>query len=97
MSTAAEADAQHAELRPQRLHVADGLELLGHPGAAVAVLQVDQVVAPAPACSASKADSAASMPVFSALWLPLMRGTFTKPALSPTSTPPGKLSLGTDW
>jgi hypothetical protein len=37
------------------------------------------------------------MPVFSALWLPLMRGTFTKPALSPISAPPGKLSLGTDW
>ena len=32
-----------------------------------------------------------------ALWLPLMRGTFTKPAEQPISTPPGNDSLGTDW
>jgi hypothetical protein len=37
------------------------------------------------------------MPVFMALWLPLMRGTFTKPAEQPIRTPPGKLSFGTDW
>ena len=45
---------------------------------------------------AAKAASAAIMPVFMALWLPLMRGTFTKPAQSPISTPPGKDSFGTD-
>ncbi len=37
------------------------------------------------------------MPVFMALWLPLMRGTLTKPAAQPISAPPGKASLGTDW
>ena len=36
------------------------------------------------------------MPVFMALWLPLMRGTFTKPAEQPIRTPPGNDSLGTD-
>ena len=46
---------------------------------------------------AANAASAASMPVFMALWLPLMRGTFTKPAEQPISTPPGKASFGTDW
>ncbi len=33
----------------------------------------------------------------SALWLPLMRGTLTKPAEQPISAPPGKESFGTDW
>ena len=49
-----------------------------------------------PATSASNAASAASMPLFIALWLPLMRGTLTKPAEQPISAPPGKVSLGTD-
>ena len=40
--------------------------------------------------------SAASIPLFIAVWLPLMRGTFTKPAAQPTSAPPGNASLGTD-
>ena len=34
------------------------------------------------------------MPVFIALWLPLMRGTFMKPAEQPISAPPGKGELG---
>jgi hypothetical protein len=50
-----------------------------------------------PAASASKAASAASTPLLMALWLPLMRGTLTKPAEQPISAPPGKVSLGTDW
>ena len=49
-----------------------------------------------PAFSAAAAASAASMPVFMALWLPLMRGRFTKPAAQPISAPPGKASCGTD-
>jgi hypothetical protein len=40
--------------------------------------------------------SAASMPDRMALWLPLMRGTLTKPAEQPISAPPGKVSFGTD-
>jgi hypothetical protein len=32
-----------------------------------------------------------------ALWLPLIRGKFTKPASSPIKAPPGKASFGTDW
>ena len=31
-----------------------------------------------------------------ALWLPLMRGTLTKPAAQPISAPPGNVSFGTD-
>ena len=45
---------------------------------------------------AEKTCSAQSMPERIALWLPLMRGTFTKPAESPTRQPPGKASRGTD-
>ena len=46
-----------------------------------------------PAASAANADSAASMPVFIALWLPLMRGRLTKPAEQPISAPPGNAEL----
>jgi hypothetical protein len=38
--------------------------------------------------------SAASIPLFIAVWLPLMRGTLTKPAEQPISAPPGKSSFG---
>ena len=43
-----------------------------------------------PAEMAACAASAAIMPLLIAAWLPLIRGTFTKPAESPRSTPPGK-------
>ena len=33
------------------------------------------------------------MPDSMALWLPLMRGTLTKPAAQPSSAPPGKYEL----
>ena len=46
--------------------------------------------------NALKASSAASIPVFIALWLPLMRGTLTNPAEQPISAPPGNDNLGTD-
>ena len=36
------------------------------------------------------------MPLLTALWLPLMRGTLTKPAEQPISAPPGKVSFGID-
>ena len=49
-----------------------------------------------PAAMAAAMDSAASMPLFIAVWLPLMRGTLTKPAEQPISTPPGKVSFGID-
>ena len=45
---------------------------------------------------AACAASAAAMPDSMALWLPLMRGTFRKPAESPISAPPGKVSFGID-
>ena len=45
---------------------------------------------------AANAASAASMPVLMALWLPLIRGTFTNPAEQPISAPPGKASFGID-
>ncbi|MNE67722.1 hypothetical protein D3C80_1633440 [compost metagenome] len=50
-----------------------------------------------PAAIATAIFSAASMPDSTALWLPLMRGTLTKPAEQPISAPPGKVSFGTDW
>ncbi len=46
---------------------------------------------------ASASFSAARMPDSTALWLPLMRGTLTKPAEQPIRAPPGKESFGTDW
>src|ERR1700732_3705190 len=42
----------------------------------------------------AKAASAANMPVFIALWLPLMRGKLTKPAAQPIKEPPGQDSFG---
>lgn len=41
--------------------------------------------------------SAASMPLFMAVCVPLILGTFIKPGLQPIRAPPGKVSLGTDW
>ena len=46
---------------------------------------------------ASKAASAAILPVEMALWLPFSRGTFTKPAEQPIRAPPGKIRVGMDW
>ncbi len=46
--------------------------------------------------SASATASAASMPDFIAVWLPLIFGTFRNPAESPISAPPGKVSFGID-
>ena len=43
---------------------------------------------------ASKALSAASMPLFMALCVPLILGMLRKPGLHPISAPPGKVSLG---
>ena len=43
--------------------------------------------------SAAATCSAASMPDSIALWLPLMRGTLTKPAAQPISAPPGNDEL----
>ena len=42
----------------------------------------------------SKTDSAASIPLFMALCVPLIFGTFMKPGLQPIRQPPGKVSLG---
>jgi hypothetical protein len=52
---------------------------------------------PSNAWSACTAPSAASIPLFIALCVPLIFATFTKPALHPIRAPPGKWSLGTDW
>lgn len=44
-----------------------------------------------------KIDSAAKLPLFIAVWVPLILGTFMKPGLQPISKPPGKVSFGIDW
>mmetsp|Transcript_22690 Transcript_22690/g.75235 ORF Transcript_22690/g.75235 Transcript_22690/m.75235 type:complete len:215 (-) Transcript_22690:81-725(-) len=49
------------------------------------------------ACIALKALSAASMPDFIAVCVPLILGTLRKPAAQPTRAPPGKVSLGMLW
>jgi hypothetical protein len=46
--------------------------------------------------TASQAASAASIPLFMALCVPLILATFTKPAEHPSKAPPGKFSFGTD-
>lgn len=43
-----------------------------------------------------KTASAASMPLFMAVWVPLIFGTFMKPGLQPISSPPGNVSFGMD-
>lgn len=43
---------------------------------------------------ASKAHSAASIPLFIAVCVPLILATFMKPAVQPMSAPPGKASCG---
>ena len=50
-----------------------------------------------PALIAAAAASAAAIPESIALWLPLMRGRFTRPAEQPSSAPPGKADFGIDW
>ncbi|MCY1301236.1 hypothetical protein D9M70_508340 [compost metagenome] len=50
-----------------------------------------------PLAIAAASFSAARMPDSTALWLPLMRGTLTRPAEQPISAPPGNDSFGTDW
>lgn len=49
------------------------------------------------AVTLGKMASAASMPLFIAVWVPLIFGTFMKPGLQPISSPPGKVSFGIDW
>ena len=44
-----------------------------------------------------KIDSAAKIPLFIAVWVPLILGTFMKPGLQPISKPPGKVSFGIHW
>jgi len=44
-----------------------------------------------------KMASEANMPLFIAVCVPLILGTFMSPGLQPTNNPPGKVSLGTDW
>ncbi len=46
---------------------------------------------------AANTASAATIPDFIAVWVPLILGMFRKPAVSPISTPPGKVNLGMDW
>ena len=45
----------------------------------------------------SKALSAASMPDFIAVCVPLIFGTLRKPGLHPAKQPPGNESFGTDY
>lgn len=43
-----------------------------------------------------KMASEANMPLFIAVWVPLILGTFMSPGLQPINNPPGKVSLGMD-
>ena len=49
-----------------------------------------------PDCNAAYAASAASIPDFIALWVPLIRGTLRNPAEQPINAPPGNATFGTD-
>lgn len=44
-----------------------------------------------------KMASEANMPLFIAVCVPLILGTFMSPGLQPINNPPGKVSLGIDW
>ncbi len=79
-----------AEFRPQRLDVPDRfrswpIALSRQPGS----ISIGSSLA-RPSAIAAASFSAARMPDSTALWLPLMRGTLTKPAEQPISAPPGK-------
>jgi len=54
-------------------------------------------ISPSLAWCLANISSAAIMPVFIALWDPLILATFRKPAEHPASIPPGKWSWGTAW
>lgn len=41
--------------------------------------------------------SEAKMPLFIAVCVPLILGTFKSPGLQPINSPPGNVSLGIDW
>ena len=45
---------------------------------------------------ARKAASAAAIPEYIALWLPLIRGRFTRPTEHPNIAPPGNAAFGID-
>lgn len=47
--------------------------------------------------SSGKIASAATMPLFIALWTPFSLATFIRPAVQPIRQPPGKATLGTVW
>src|SRR5579871_6412984 len=64
-----------------------------------AVIGAAVVAAAGAACGAFRAAytaSAATMPDFIAVCVPLIFGTLRNPAASPTSTPPGKVRRGID-
>lgn len=48
------------------------------------------------AVTLGKMASAANMPLFIAVWVPLIFGTFMKPGLQPIRIPPGNVSFGMD-
>lgn len=50
-----------------------------------------------PLVIAANVASAAKLPDFMALWVPLIFGTFKNPAVHPIRQPPGNDSLGMDW
>ena len=80
-----------------RADIADGMQLvLSQLCSKRSGIAVEQRARSAPLPSASNAASAASMPDFIAVWLPLILGTLRKPAVSPISAPPGKTSFGSD-
>ena len=86
--------------RPQppterRLDVANLIELLPQPALAELLGILRHLVRAATGRDRCKHRSAATVPDFIAVWVPLILGMLRKPAVSPIK-PPGKISLGMD-
>jgi hypothetical protein len=70
-------------------------ELVGDPASSERAIVFGKRVFLATGGDRRGAASAASMPLFIAVWVPLIRGTLTNPAAQPISAPPGNASFGT--
>ncbi|MFO1421067.1 MAG: hypothetical protein U1F59_09095 [Candidatus Competibacteraceae bacterium] len=87
--------------RPQppterRLDVAD-VGIPPQPALAQPLRIFRDLVRAAPGKAAPNTASAATIPDFIAVWSSMILGMLRKPAVSPISTPPGKVNLGIDW
>jgi hypothetical protein len=76
--------------------IARCVELVEKPGVAQLLLEAVELVAGAVLRKRPTTASAASMPLFMAVWLPLIFTLFSVPALQPMSRPPGNCMRGSD-